>query len=172
MIKLTPAEQNAFEIIMSFIEDYDALNIKTYDSVVEMPGSALDEQYFNDARSDMFCFKDRDDKGKVSIYLKNRDYEDFNIHVYPTNDDGSRIVNFMYTYDEAEPTDEWYEKKPYWFADFNLKVFGTEEEYFQQSTVHELYLSSEENDMIIKFVNDFHSLLNSRVMRKRHGQST
>lgn len=166
--RITPAEEEAFNCIMNFIEDYGALEMETYSATIEHNASVNGLQYYNLDQIDMYCVKLNHSGNPLNICLKSIGYENMEVNIYPKNDDGSRVINFMYCYDESDGTEEWYEKKPYWYADFSLLMYETEEEYFQASTVDDLVLTIEENQMFINFYNEFMDNLKT-TMGRRNG---
>lgn len=169
---MTTEEKDALHLIMCFIEDYDCCNITTYDSVVHHSQALNNEQYYNSTRTDMHCFKSSLGNNPLEVTLKFGTQEDMSFSIYPKNEIGTRLLNFTYNFDDANGDEEWYEKTNHWWADFTIELYETEEEYFQASTVRELALSPEENQMFIDFNNAFTQLLIKRIGEKHYGQST
>lgn len=169
--RLTPAEEEAFQQIMNFIDDYDACDMETYDSVIAHSIAVNNEQYYNSDQMGMYCVKLALGGTPLNITLRSVGHENMEINIYSKNDNGSRSINFIYDYDESNGDEEWYEVKPHWYADFTLQLYDTEEEYFQASTLDDLVLTYEENKMFIDFYNQFtEHLINRRGTQ--HGQST
>ena len=172
MNKLTPAEEKGFNLIMEYIEDWDACNIDIYTEIVPCKDSSTGVQFCNKDMPDMYCFEPDYHPDSIAFGLMAQGFDSMMVNIYkPNSEGGCRVINFTYVYDESDGNEEWYEKKSYWFADFTLKLYATEEEYFQASTVDDLVISPEENQMFMKFVNDFTVLLNKHKGYK-NGQST
>lgn len=152
--RLTSLEHEAFNTIMNFIKDYDGCELKTYSESIEHNSSVNGEQYYNPNRIDMYCVKLNYRGNPIHICLKTNCYERMEVNIYPANNNGSHVINFIY----HNNTDNTY----FWFADFHLLLYDTEEEYFQASTVDDLIISTEENKMFMNFYNEFMELLKYR----------
>jgi|SRR6478609_1611701 len=169
MKNITTPDRKAFDLIMGFIEDYDCCNMATYDSVIHHNNALNNEQYYNSERTDMHCFKSSLGNHPLEVTLKFGTQEDMSFLIYPKNENGIRLINFMYNFDDANGDEEWYEKSNHWWADFCIELYDTEEEYFQASTVDDLLLTPEENQMFIDFNNAFTQHLIKRIGEKHYG---
>lgn len=172
MYNLSIEERDALHLIMSHIEDYDCCNMSIYDSAVHHSQALNNEQYYNSTHTYMHCFKSQLGNNPLDVTIKFGGQEDMGFLIYPKNTAGSRLINFTYNFDDANGDEEWYEKSNHWWADFTIELYDTEEEYFQASTLYDLALSPEENQMFIDFNNAFTQHLIKRIGQKHYGQST
>lgn len=172
MYKLSVEERDALGLIMSHIEDYDSCNIEIYDSVVHHNQALNYEQYYNSTHTYMHCFKYNLGNHPLEVALTFGSQEEMSFLIYPKGEDGRWLINFMYNFDDSNSDEEWYEKPNNWWADFTIELYDTEEEYFQASTLYDLALEPEENQMFIDFYNAFTQLLIKRIGEKHYGQST
>lgn len=150
---LNSAEDRALRIILKFLKEHDGCNVETYSNITRtIPHLTHPE------RDDMYCYPHNYGSDNTIIMILQSTKEiDSQVHIYPLNSSGTRVINFQYCYDALGDSywDGDSEPDLYWYAEFSLELYSTEEEYFQASTITELVLTPEENQMFIDFEKNF-----------------
>lgn len=162
------SDKAAFQKIMQFIKDNDSLNVSLYTNIeISTHGMyALNECYHHVNRDDSSCYKSMP-SGLIILHLKHADFEDFSVYFWKFR----KMVSFSYEYWNPNYHNEK-DKHRNFKADFDIELILSEEEYFQQSTVHDLVLTYEENLKLLNFIKDFGLHIEKRKQEKQDGQST
>lgn len=139
-----------YKIYREKVELYKPFDIMTYNGFDENDAGILGEQYYNILKDDQYCLKNHSNGIIFVSVVCNANFE-LDVFITPAPDEEDQYIFEI----EMCINNRWLQDV--------TRVYPTEEEYFQRSTVQDLRLTMEENMIIVGFIDQLNELISERT---------
>lgn len=145
------------QVFRNELEEYNSFDISIYDSWTKHTESVSYEQYYNFVRRDKFCYREKKE-GNYCIGVVENTNQDMCVVIDPMMDDlGAYNMKIHYIHIPEHEYSANFSESIY------TKIYSEESGYFMQSTIEDMVLTLEENNMIFNFMNQLNTLSELRI---------
>jgi|AGFS01.1.fsa_nt_gi hypothetical protein len=139
-----------YTIFREKVDLFKPFDIMTYNGFDENDCAVLGEQYCNIQKDDQYCLKNHSN-GIIFISIICNDNFELDVFITPVPDDETQFIFEI----EMCQLGKWVHD--------TTRIYSTEEEYFQNSTVTDLKLTMEENMIVFGFIEQLNELISERT---------